>query len=299
MATRKIAKKYSGQPVLEGAGVRLTRIFAHADVYDLDPFLLLDFFKSDDTKDYIKGFPWHPHRGIETITYLVEGLLEHGDSLGNKGVIEPLGCQWMTAGKGILHQEMPQPTEHLLGAQLWLNLPKAHKMTEPAYRDITVDDLKIVEDKNVHIKVMAGEYGGQKGPISGTYVDPVYMDITIKPSGEFSNTLPEEDTVFLLLLEGNLQVDDEEVSTDEVRGVLLNKGEEIKVSSKIGARFLLIAGKPIGEPIAWGGPIVMNTQEELRHAFAQIRNGTFIEKPDYKPRENQARHSLAMELIKE
>jgi hypothetical protein len=279
MATRKIAKEYLGQLVLEGAGVRLTRIFAHADVYDLDPFLLLDFFKSDHPDDYIKGFPWHPHRGIETITYLVEGLLEHGDSLGNKGVIEPLGCQWMTAGKGILHQEMPQPTEHLLGAQLWLNLPKAHKMTEPAYRDITVDDLKIVEDENVHVKIMAGEYAGQRGAVSGTYVDPVYLDISIKPSGVFSYRLPEEDTVFLLLLVGSLRIDEKEVNADEVRGVLLEKGEEIEVSSESSARFLLIAGKPIGEPIAWGGPIVMNTQEELRHAFAQIRNGTFIEKP--------------------
>jgi len=278
MTTRKIEKKYSGQTVLEGAGVRLTRIFAHADVVDLDPFLLFDFFKSDNPEDYIKGFPWHPHRGIETITYLVEGLLEHGDSLGNKGVIEPLGCQWMTAGKGILHQEMPQPTEHLLGAQLWLNLPKAHKMTEPAYRDITVNDLKIVENEDVHVKIMAGEYGGQKGPVSGTYVDPVYLDITVKSNGIFSYRLPNEDTVFLLLLEGSFRIDEEEVNADEVRGALLDKGERIEISSKNGARFLLIAGKPIGEPIAWGGPIVMNTQEELRHAFAQIRNGTFIEK---------------------
>jgi redox-sensitive bicupin YhaK (pirin superfamily) len=278
MATRKIAKKYSGQTVLEGAGVRLTRIFAHADVVDLDPFLLLDFFKSDHPDDYIKGFPWHPHRGIETITYLVDGLLEHGDSLGNKGVIEPLGCQWMTAGKGILHQEMPQPTEHLLGAQLWLNLPKAHKMTKPEYRDITVDDLKIVEDGNVHVKVMAGEFGGQRGAVSGTYVDPVYLDVTIKPSGTFVYQLPEEDTVFLLLLEGGLQIGEEEVNADETRGVLLDRGSEIEVSSINGARFLLMAGCPLGEPIAWGGPIVMNTEEELRHAFAQIRNGTFIEK---------------------
>ncbi|MBM3136864.1 MAG: pirin family protein [Chloroflexi bacterium] len=278
MATRKIAKKYSGQPVLEGAGVRLTRIFAHADVYDLDPFLLLDFFKSDDPEDYIKGFPWHPHRGIETITYLVEGLLEHGDSLGNKGVIEPLGCQWMTAGKGILHQEMPQPTEYLLGAQLWLNLPKAHKMTEPEYRDITVDDLMIVEDGNVHVKVIAGIYDGQKGPVRGTYVDPVYLDVTIKPSGTFTYQLPEEDTVFLLLLEGSLRIGEDVVNVDEARGVLLDEGAEIEVSSKNGARFLLMAGCPLGDPIAWGGPIVMNTQEELRHAFAQIRNGTFIEK---------------------
>jgi hypothetical protein len=184
----------------------------------------------------------------------------------------------MTAGKGILHQEMPQPTEHLLGAQLWLNLPKAHKMTEPAYRDITMNDLKIVEDENVHVKIMAGEYGGQKGPVSGTYVEPVYLDVSIKPGGNFSYLLPEEDTVFLLLLEGSFRIDEEEVNADEVRGALLDKGERIEISSKNGARFLLIAGKPIGEPIAWGGPIVMNTQEELRYAFAQIRNGTFIEK---------------------
>jgi hypothetical protein len=275
---RKIAKMYPGQPVLEGAGVKLTRIFAHADVVDLDPFLLFDFFNSDDPDDYIKGFPWHPHRGIETITYLIEGVLEHGDSLGNKGLIEPLGCQWMTAGKGILHQEMPQPTKHLLGAQLWLNLPRAHKMTEPAYRDITAHDLRIVEDENVHVKIMAGQYEGIRGPVSGTFVDPVYLDVAIKPGGTFTYQLPEDDTVFLLFLEGRLVIGGEEVNTDDSRGVLLNKGADVEISSNRGARFLLIAGRPLGEPIAWGGPIVMNTQEELHHAFAQIRNGTFIEK---------------------
>lgn len=275
---RKIAKMYPGQSVLEGAGVKLTRIFAHEDVVDLDPFLLFDFFNSDNPNDYIKGFPWHPHRGIETITYLIEGALEHGDSLGNKGVIEPLGCQWMTAGKGILHQEMPQPAEHLLGAQLWLNLPKAHKLTEPAYRDITVNDLKIVEDENAHVKIMAGQFKGIRGPVSGTYVDPVYLDVTIKPGGMFTYQLPEEDTVFLLLLEGRLMIVGDEVNADDSRGVLLEKGADIEISSDQEARFLLIAGRPLGEPIAWGGPIVMNTQEELRHAFAQIRSGTFITK---------------------
>ena len=156
----------------------------------------------------VRGFPWHPHRGIETITYLIDGLLEHGDSLGNKGVIAPAGCQWMTAGSGIIHQEMPQPAEHMLGAQLWLNLPAAHKMTEPAYRDITEKDLAIYEDDQLLVKVIAGSFKGKKGPVSGTYVDPMYMDVTVKPGGSFEPDLPEVDTVLLLMLEGEVRFPD-------------------------------------------------------------------------------------------
>ena len=156
MATRTIAKRYAGTPAVDGAGVRLNRIIGHGDVQDIDPFLMLDFFDSRDPEDYVRGFPWHPHRGIETITYLVDGLIKHGDSLGNKGVIGPAGCQWMTAGSGIIHQEMPQPAGHMLGAQLWLNLRAKHKMTEPAYRDITEKDLAIYEGQQLLVKVIAG-----------------------------------------------------------------------------------------------------------------------------------------------
>lgn len=277
MNNRTVLKTYPGTPSVDGAGVKLLRVIGHRDVEDLDPFLLLDFFDASDPQDYIKGFPWHPHRGIETITYLVEGLLEHGDSLGNRGLIEPLGCQWMTAGSGIIHQEMPQPSAHMLGAQLWLNLPRAHKMTQPAYRDITVDDLKIVEDDDVHVKLIAGSYGGEKGPVSGTYVDPFYFDITIKSTGRFVLELPAEEKVFLLLLEGVVHIPNAEaLEAGLIRGVLLNQGERVVLESKEGARLLLMAGRPLNEPVAWGGPIVMNTREELRTAFEDLDRGTFI-----------------------
>ena len=264
---------------MEGAGVRLTRIFSQPDVEDLDPFLLLDFFDSENPDDYIKGFPWHPHRGIETITYLINGEIEHGDSLGNKGVIEPLGCQWMTAGRGILHQEMPQPTTHLLGTQLWLNLPRENKMTEPAYRDIRSNDLAVVVEEGLTVRIIAGSFGGKQGPVQGTYVDPVYLDVSLSSKGHFEMEIPEKDTVFLLLLEGSIQIPRSGgASILDVRGVLLSSGDHVVVDSAESVRFLLIAGRSLKEPIAWGGPIVMNTQAELSHAFAQIRNNTFIEK---------------------
>ena len=277
MAARTIAKTYPGTPSVDGAGVKLNRIIGHTDVQDLDPFLLLDFFDSRDPEDYRRGFPWHPHRGIETITYLIDGLLEHGDSLGNKGVIAPAGCQWMTAGSGIIHQEMPQPAAHMLGAQLWLNLPAAHKMTEPAYRDITEKDLAIVEDDQRLVKVIAGSFKGKKGPVSGTYVDPVYMDVTLKPGGNFEPDLPESETALLLMLEGAIHFPDgKSVSAAEAKGVLLTSGDQVVIGSDEGARFLFIAGRPLHEPVAWGGPIVMNTREELSLAFKELDEGTFI-----------------------
>ena len=279
MKTRTIQKTYSGIHSVDGAGVHLTRIFANQDVKELDPFLLLDYFDSTNPDDYKNGFPWHPHRGIETITYLIDGLLEHGDSLGNSGVIEPLGCQWMTAGSGIIHQEMPQPAKHMLGAQLWLNLPKANKMTAPAYRDITAKDLAIYEDDDVLVRVIAGEYKGKKGPVKGTYVDPLYFDVEIKPNGTFNMTVAPEETVFLLLVTGELTFADEAtITAKEAKGILLTHGDEIELHSTQGSRCLLIAGKPIREPVAWGGPIVMNTREELRQAFTELDDGTFIRK---------------------
>jgi quercetin 2,3-dioxygenase len=277
MITRTISKTYPGTPSVDGAGVKLNRIIGHADVIDLDPFLLLDFFDSRDPEDYRRGFPWHPHRGIETITYLIDGLIEHGDSLGNKGAIGPSGCQWMTAGGGIIHQEMPQPAEHMLGAQLWLNLPKVHKMTEPTYRDITAKDLVIHEDAQLLVKVIAGSFKGKKGPVSGTYVDPVYMDVTIKPGGKFEPEVPETETAFLLMLESQVQFpDSQSVSASETKGILLTSGGAVGIGSEEGARFIFIAGRPLHEPVAWGGPIVMNTREELSLAFKELDEGTFI-----------------------
>jgi redox-sensitive bicupin YhaK (pirin superfamily) len=263
---------------MDGAGVHLTRIFANQDVADLDPFLLLDFFNTTVPADYIKGFPWHPHRGIETITYLVEGLLEHGDNLGNSGVIEPLGCQWMTAGKGIIHQEMPQPAERMLGAQLWLNLPRANKMTTPTYRDITAADLAVFEDESLHVNVIAGTFNGKTGAVKGTYVDPVYLDVTVKPGGTFEMAIDTEETVFLLLLEGQIEfAENRRFEAIKTRGVLLTKGDRIQFRSDAGLRCLLMAGKPLHEPVAWGGPIVMNTREELQQAFDELNQGTFIQ----------------------
>jgi len=274
---RVIKKKYPGTISQDGAGVKLNRIFSRRDVEEVDPFLLLDFFDSDNKEDYIKGFPWHPHRGIETITYLIEGELEHGDSLGNSGTIEPYGCQWMTAGSGIVHQEMPQPSKRMLGAQLWLNLPKKNKMTEPAYRDITVKDLKTHEDNNSKVNIICGEYKGLKGPVRGTYVDPIYFDVEIKPGKTFKYTIDEKEKVFLLMIKGSIEFSNGDTADfSNEKGVLLTQGDEIEISSEKGSRFLLFAGKPLKEPIAWGGPIVMNTQEELSTAFKELDEGTFI-----------------------
>jgi redox-sensitive bicupin YhaK (pirin superfamily) len=277
MSTRTIAKSYAGTPATDGAGVKLNRIIGYNDVQDIDPFLMLDFFDSRDPQDYVRGFPWHPHRGIETITYLVDGLIEHGDSLGNKGVIGPAGCQWMTAGSGIIHQEMPRPSSHMLGAQLWLNLPAAHKMTEPAYRDITEQDLAIYADEQLLVKVIAGSFKGKKGPVSGTYVDPLYLDATVRPGGSFEPVVPEDETVLLLLLEGEVQFPDgKAAAAPETRLALLTHAAKTVIRAEKGARFVLIAGRPLHEPVAWGGPIVMNTREELSLAFRELDAGTFI-----------------------
>jgi len=279
MTVRTVKKTYKGVPTVEGAGVNLIRIFSKPDVKDLDPFLLLDFFDANDPDDYRPGFPMHPHRGIETITYLIKGRIEHQDSLGNRGVIRPLGCQWMTAGRSILHQEMPDPAAPILGTQLWLNLPKADKMTASAYRDITAADVPVSDTGDVLVRVLAGSYQNITGPVKETFVDPLYFDITIRPRGTFSVDTPTDDTVFLFLLHGELDFHNQDpLSATAVRGLLLSPGNHVSVHSNKGARFLFIAGRPLNEAIAWGGPIVMNTQEELRLAFDQLRNGTFIQK---------------------
>lgn len=272
---RKIQKYYPGIDTIEGAGVRLRRIFGFYDVEKLDPFLLLDFFDSINPEDYVRGFPWHPHRGIETITYLLDGELNHGDNLGNHGTITPSGCQWMTAGRGILHQEMPQESKRFLGCQLWLNLPRKDKMTEPAYREITKDDLAIYEDEHVLVKVICGEYQGAKGPVRGTYVEPAYFDVQVYPNQSFIWQIEESKQCFILKLQGELEIGGESM---KAHGALLAKGSEVRIDSKRGGRFILIAGEPLNEPIAWRGPIVMNSEEELNQAYQELKDGTFIKK---------------------
>lgn len=279
---RRIKLTLKSRPTLEGAGVRLKRVFGHDEVPLLDPFLLLDHFGSDNSDDYLAGFPWHPHRGIETITYMIRGKVEHGDSLGNKGVINSGDIQWMTAGNGILHSEMPKPIEGLMmGFQLWANLPASHKMMDPRYRDVLNEQIPEIQiEDGTKVKIVAGEINGIKGPVQDIITDPEYLDVSMNPNTEFTHMLKRGHTVFAFIFEGSGYFD---VNRDPLKNpgqlVLYEDGDEIKISTTDeNLRFLLISGKPIGESIAWSGPIVMNTQEELRIAFDEYRKGTFIKK---------------------
>jgi len=247
---------------------------------------MLDGFDSSNPQDYIKGFPWHPHRGIETVTYLLKGEVEHGDSLGNSGVIRDLQCQWMTAGSGIIHQEMPQASEKMLGCQLWVNLPKKEKMTQPAYRDIQQQDVPVVKSKNATVRVLSGNYLGNHGVVKGEYIKVQYLDVALEPDTvwQYQETSKDQ-TLFLYLIEGTLAADDELLKYEEKACAILMSGssandtefDEVMVKAGTeGARFFLIAGKPLKEPVAWGGPIVMNTDEELDVAFRELDNKTFI-----------------------
>lgn len=278
---KRIQETFGERWTKDGAGVRLSRVFGFHEIPKLDPFLLLDFFNSKDPKDYEKGFPWHPHRGIETVTYLIHGNIAHGDSLGNSGVIGDGDCQWMTAGSGIIHQEMPQPSEHMLGIQLWVNLPRDSKMTEPAYRDLRHDTLPIVQRPFGQVRVFSGEYDGVCGPVEAVYVKPLFLDVTLKPNQFFEIDVPENDTLISLIVAGGGSFDEAGKTFDQVGMALLfeRSGKTLKVhAGREGLRFILIGGKPLDEPIAWGGPIVMNTKEELNLAFAQIDAGTFVKK---------------------
>ncbi|MFX1315522.1 MAG: pirin family protein [Promethearchaeota archaeon] len=278
---RKVKLTLKSRPTMEGAGVRLKRAFGYADP-SLDPFLLLDDFHSDNPDDYVAGFPWHPHRGIETITYMLHGKIEHGDSLGNGGVIEAGDVQWMTAGSGIIHQEMPKLNKNdpvLSGFQLWANLPSSHKMMEPRYREIKKKDIPEIKiDKNTNVKIICGKFNGIKGPVQDIITDPEYLDITIKPNSEFKHKIKRGNNVFAYIIEGEGYFD---TNKDKLLGsetlVIYMDGDEIIISTRIKPiRFLLISGKPIRESVAWRGPIVMNTEEELRLAFEEYQNGTFI-----------------------
>jgi hypothetical protein len=298
LATRKIREVLTSKPTLEGAGVHLNRVFGFNEAPLFDPFLLLDDFRSETPGHYLKGFPWHPHRGIETITYVLTGDVEHGDSLGNKGIIRSGDVQWMTAGSGIVHQEMPQGDSkgRMYGFQLWANLPADSKMMNPRYRDVTSAQIPVVTlANNTQIKIVACEVNGIKGPVGDIVIEPEYLDVTVPPHAEFRHPTKKGHRVFAYIIGGQGYFGKAEKSTlgkvegenqDTTAGkpdvgngtlVLFGEGDEIAVvTSENEVRFLLIAGKPIAEPVAWRGPIVMNTQEELQVAFEEYKQGTFI-----------------------
>ena len=297
---RKIRKVIRSKPTLEGAGVHLRRAFGFSEVPQFDPFLLLDDFRGDDPHLYINGFPWHPHRGIETITYVLRGEVEHGDSIGNEGVIGPGDVQWMTAGSGIIHQEMPNGDEkgRMYGFQLWANLPASQKMMDPRYREVKADQIPEETLKNgVKIKIISGRVDGTEGPGREVVIEPEYLDVTVPENSEYAHPTKSGHTVFAYVIEGEaVFCREKNAFRFEIEGanyfdlqdnplldngslVLFGDGEQVVVTTgKEPVRFLLISGKPIGEPVAWRGPIVMNTQEELQVAFEEYRSGTFIKK---------------------
>ena len=296
MSIRPIKKILESQPTMEGAGVHLRRAFGFGDTKDYDPFLLFDDFRNENPEDYLAGFPWHPHRGIETITYVLAGTVEHGDSLGNRGALGAGDVQWMTAGSGILHQEMPKgdPKGRMHGFQLWANLPREHKMTKPRYQDIQGKDVpEVREDDGTIIRVVVGDFAGQRGPVEGIAADPRYLDVFV-PAGK-KKRLKVETTAhaFAYVFEGDGTFRDSSepagVLTEKPEGgmfrsdvanrslVLFDKGDEVTVQAgEKGIRFLLVSGKPIAEPVAWYGPIVMNTREELMTAMRELQEGSFI-----------------------
>ena len=297
-AIRRIRKVMKSKPTLEGAGVHLKRAFGNQQVPQLDPFLLLDDFHSNNPQHYLDGFPWHPHRGIETITYMLQGRVEHGDSLGNKGVIKPGGVQWMTAGSGIIHQEMPKGSKDgsMWGLQLWANLPAANKMMEPRYREINSEQIpEITLDTGVRIRIICGKIDKTSGAVQDVMVDPQYLDVLVPPGKIFKYPLHKGYTVFAYILEGKGYFEPErnayhyemeginyfDFKRDCLLGpenlVIYDDGDEIQISTeKESLRFLLISGRPIKEPVAWYGPIVMNTREELQIAFEEFQQGTFL-----------------------
>jgi redox-sensitive bicupin YhaK (pirin superfamily) len=295
---RKISKVWKSKPTVEGAGVHLKRAFGNYQVPLFDPFLLLDDFHSDYPPHYLKGFPWHPHRGIETITYVLHGRVEHGDSMGNSGVIESGDVQWMTAGSGIIHQEMPRGTDAGLmwGFQLWANLPASHKMMAPRYRGLVAADIPEASlNGDVKVKVICGSVDGVHGPVRDVVVDPQYLDVTVPAETTFAHPIKRGYTAFAYVIEGEGYFDPERNAyAHEVVGanyfdfqrqckcsaedlVLYGDGDAVAITTQERpVRFLLVSGRPIGEPVAWYGPIVMNTQEELQVAFDEYEKGTFI-----------------------
>ena len=300
MSLRPVKRILQSKPTIEGAGVKLRRGFGFGETTEFDPFLLFDDFRNDNPDDYRAGFPWHPHRGIETITYVLAGEVSHGDSLGNRGTLGAGDVQWMTAGRGILHQEMPtgDTRGRMHGFQLWANLPSTLKMTAPRYQDVTAKDIpEVVEDNGTTVRVVCGSFGGKRGPVDGVAADPRYLDVWV-PAGVRA-TLPVETSrhAFAYVFEGDGRFRDasgpqavqtevlteggEEVPIGRVAGdrslVLFDRGDEVTVQAgERGMRFLLVSGKPLEEPVAWYGPIVMNTHQEIQQAIGELRDGTFI-----------------------
>ena len=273
----KIKKILTGHYVMEGAGVKLKRIFGFGAAELTDPFLLFDHFGSDNPDDYIRGFPWHPHRGIETMTFMISGDVEHGDSLGNKGVIGAGDAQWMTAGSGIIHQEMPQKTAgYLKGFQLWVNLPARDKMCTPKYRDITSDKIPSLSSDGIIVQVLSGEFNGIKGAAQDISGNPLYIDVSLEAEKEFTIEIDIEYKKFLYLYEGNILYGSDSQNIKKESMLIFEPGDRLLLKAAEKSRFIIFAGKPLNEPVAWRGPIVMNTDEELDTAFSQLRDGTFI-----------------------
>ena len=299
MSIRPVHRLIKSKPTLEGAGVHLRRAFGFGNTSDFDPFLLLDDFRNDIPADYLAGFPWHPHRGIETITYVLAGHVEHGDSMGNHGSIDAGDIQWMTAGRGIIHQEMPKGDQsgRMHGFQLWANLPSSLKMTAPHYQEIKSPQIvSITDDDGTQARIICGTFWGKKGPVDGIAADPVYLDVTVPPGKRKRLPVDTSRHAFAYVFAGSgkfcnasgpLAVPTESVGwldtappaeADDRSLVLFDTGDEVVVQAgEQGIRFLLVSGKPLKEPVAWYGPIVMNTQEQLRHAFEQLDEGTFLE----------------------
>ncbi|MFA4876545.1 MAG: pirin family protein [Methanoregula sp.] len=281
--SRAVAMTFVARPTREGAGVRLNRAFGYSQVPLFDPFLMLDDFRADTPEDYLAGFPWHPHRGIETVTYMLEGRVEHGDSMGHKGDVRAGGIQWMTAGSGIIHQEMPKPVNGRMGGfQLWVNLPKSHKMMDPRYQEIVAEDIPVVNrDDGTTVRVISGTVDGISGPVRDIVADPEYLDVTLPPNSRFTHPVRPGYMAAAYVIEGSGKFDASQNDTLENRTIALfgKTGDFIEAEAGSGRmRFLFVSGKPLGEPVAWGGPIVMNTDAELEQAFDEYRNGTFIRK---------------------
>ena len=284
MIVRRVAKIVEPQPVVEGAGVRLRRSIATRTLDYLDPFLLFDHFGSDDPAEYLAGFPMHPHRGIETVTYMLAGLVDHKDSLGNSGTIGAGDIQWMTSGSGILHEEMPKPKDgKMSGFQLWVNLPASLKMTGPRYREVSSGSIPRVERKDgVRIRVIAGEVDGVQGAVSEIHANPAYLDVRLPAGGSFTHPVPAGHNAFAYLFEGEAEFGkssgkDGAGRISATRLAVFGEGESVEVhADRAPARFLLLSGKPLNEPIARYGPFVMNTREEIEQALSDLRNGTFV-----------------------
>ena len=281
---RKVARVLKSRLTIEGAGVRLKRVFGYDQVPLFDPFLMLDHFGSDNPNDYIKGFPWHPHRGIETVTYMWNGEVEHGDNMGNKGVIKSGDIQWMTAGSGVIHQEMPKKYAGLMhGFQLWVSLPAKKKMTAPQYRGINKEEIATIQEKGLKIKLIAGKINGIEGPVQCLATPVEYLDVELENGKIFEHATPKKWKTFAYVVNGSIYADDKIIMPEQC--VLFTEGDFVRLTPNEATHFLFVTGEPLNAPVAWGGPIVMNTQSELSEAFKELDEGTFIKsgKPSDSP----------------